>query len=99
MTRRLRAAALTGLALFVALGAVLVDAARRRAARDGARHEAIVALVGTSDLALSSSVRWLRHPSLSEPAAAFSDLPASLDVDPAGAWIGPPKAIYREADR
>lgn len=98
MTRRLRAAALTALALALALVAVLVDAERRRTSREGARHDAIVELVGTSDLALSSSARWLRHPSLSEPAAAFSDLPASLDVDPAGAWIGPPRAMFMEVD-
>lgn len=90
---RLRACALGALALSLSLVAVLVDAERRRASRDDARQDAAVALAGTSDLALSSSARWLRHPSVSEPGAAFSDLPASLDVDPAGAWIGPPRAI------
>lgn len=97
MTSRLYAAALAALALALGLAAVLADAGRRRAARDARRHAAIVALVGTSDLALSSSARWLRHPSLAEPGAAFSDLPSSLDVDPAGAWIGPPRAIFSEA--
>lgn len=90
---RLRVCALATLALVVAFSAMLVDAERRRASRDDARQDAAVALAGTSDLALSSSARWLRHPSVSEPGAAFSDLPASLDVDPAGAWIGPPRAI------
>lgn len=93
MRRRLRAAAAATAVLALALVAMLVDAARRRAARDEERMDAVVAITGTSDLALSSSARWLRHPSLSEPGAAFSDLPASLDVDPAGAWIGPPRAI------
>lgn len=86
-----------GLALaFVVLTAIVLDAVRRRDARDGARHEAVVALVGMSDLALSSSVRWLRHPSQTEPGAPFSDVPAGLDVDPAGAWIGPPRAILEQ---
>lgn len=93
--RRLRAFAIALLLAVVALASVGLDAARRRAERASmqARMGAIVALTGASDLALSSSARWLRHPSHAEPGAAFSDLPASLDVDPAGAWIGPPRAI------
>jgi hypothetical protein len=90
---RLRAFALSTVALAVAFAAMLLDADRRRDARDAARHDAVVTLAGTGDLALSSSARWLRHPSQAEPGAAFSDLPASLDVDPAGAWIGPPREI------
>lgn len=80
-----------------ALAAVLVDASWRRGARDAraTRAEALVELTGLPDLALSSSSRWLRHPSLAEPGAAFSDLPASLDVEPAGALIGPPRAVLR----
>ncbi len=67
------------------------DAAERRAVRatrQGER-EATVRLLGTADLFLSSSSRWIRHPSLSEPGAAFQELPAGLDVDPAGGVIGP----------
>jgi hypothetical protein len=85
-----------GLALLLALAAlagVLVDAARRREGADATRARAIVAATGLADLALSSSVRWLRHPSQAEPGAPFSDAPASLDVDPAGAWIGPPRPV------
>lgn len=93
MTPRLRAASALTLALLLSLGIALTDAALRRDGRDDARQDAVVALVGMSDLALSSSARWLRHPSQAEPGAAFSDLPASLDVDPAGAWIGPPRAV------
>jgi hypothetical protein len=94
---RLRAFALGGLVALLALFAVAIDAGRRREARDAIspRMNAIVALTGTSDLALNSTARWLRHPSQAEPGAAFSDLPASLDVEPAGAWIGPPRAILR----
>ncbi|HEY8429688.1 MAG TPA: hypothetical protein VIL20_14990 [Sandaracinaceae bacterium] len=90
---RLRIVAIGGALAVGALAAVLLDAARLRAARDAARHAAVVELVGTSDLALSSSARWLRHPSQAEPGAPFSDAPASLDVDPAGAWIGPPRRL------
>jgi hypothetical protein len=89
------------LALAVALLsvlAILADASRQRAERDAARNDAVVALTGLPDLALSSSVRWLRHPSQTEPAAAASDLPASLDMDPAGAWIGPPRAVFHAID-
>ena len=59
-----------------------------RATRQGER-EATVRLLGTADLFLSSSSRWIRHPSLSEPGAAFQELPAGLDLDPAGGVIGP----------
>ena len=59
-----------------------------RATRQGER-EATVRLLGTADLFLSSSSRWIRHPSLSEPGAAFQERPAGLDLDPAGGVIGP----------
>ena len=54
-----------------------------------AERDAIVRILGTADLFLSSSSRWIRHPSLSEPGAAFQELPAGMDVDPAGGVIGP----------
>lgn len=92
--RRLRALAIAlGLCGLLVAG-VLVDAARRRAARDAEpSHRALVEVIGLADLALSSSARWLRHPSQAEPGAATADLPSGLDVDPAGALIGPPREI------
>jgi len=78
------------------LGAITVDAAVRRSARRrsvGLRRAA-VRLVG-ADLALSSSSRWLRHPSTSEPGAPFADAPAILDTDPGGGMIGPPRELLR----
>ncbi len=57
--------------------------------RDQARAE-LARSLGFADLALSSSARWIRHPSQVEPMAPMSDLPASFDTDPAGAWLGPP---------
>ena len=91
MTSRLRA--LTA-AILVALAGLVVIAlhARRLAQRAEDRRAANLALVdatGLGDLALSSSARWLRHPSQAEPAAAVQDVPAGLDVDPAGALTRP----------
>ena len=94
-SRRLRALLAAASACALVLAGVLLDAGRRREARaaDAARHRALVDVVGLGDLALSSSARWLRHPSQTEPGAATSDAPSSLDVDPAGAIIGPPREI------
>ena len=95
MSARVRTVLLVALAGALALGGTVADAARRRAAREAtaARNAAVVDLIGLPDLALSSSARWLRHPSQAEWGAAVSDLPASLDVDPAGALIGPPREV------
>lgn len=74
---------------------MLRDAAAQRAARQGRtpQVQSIVRLLGVADLALSSSSRWLRHPSITEPGAPFADSPAILDNDPAGAMIGPPDEV------
>lgn len=97
MSSRLRSSALVLVGCALALAAVLFDAARRRAQREEVSEmfSAVVDVVGVADLALSSSARWLRHPSQAEPGAATSDLPSSLDVDPAGALIGPPREVLR----
>jgi hypothetical protein len=91
---------LTGLlvagGLFIAL-----DAATKRASRRQSQSEVevVVRFLGSADMALSSASRWLRHPSLSEPGAAFADAPAILDADPAGAMIAPPRALLAGANR
>jgi hypothetical protein len=79
------------------LAAVALDADRRRGsdAPGRARRGALVRATGLADLALSSDARWLRHPSHTEPGAALSDAPGALDVDPAGAWISPPRPVLR----
>jgi hypothetical protein len=84
----------TGLLLAGVVG-MLVDAQFRRAAQAARQPEvqSVVRLLGVADLALSSSSRWLRHPSITEPGAPFADGPAILDNDPAGAAIGPPHAM------
>ncbi len=91
--RRIRRFAVALLALVVATAAVGFHAGWRRAQERASRanRRALVGALGFADLALSSSVRWIRHPSQIEPNAARSDLPGALDVDPAGALIGPPE--------
>jgi hypothetical protein len=46
------------------------------------------------DLAVASGARHLRFLSLEEPVAAFADGPATLDADPAGGSIAPPRAVW-----
>ncbi len=71
-------------------------AQRPLSADDSAR---LTTWLGSADLALSSSSRWLRHPSLVEPGAAAADGPAALDVDPAGTWIQPSTAVLGQSTR
>jgi hypothetical protein len=79
-----------------ALGAVAVHAGARAAqrGRDQAAIDAVTELLPAADLAFAGSARHLRYPSLEEPGAAFSDAPASPDLDPAGAAVAPPAAVY-----
>lgn len=98
---RIRALIAVSIAIALALGALAMDAARLRDA-DGegrALRAALASRVGLADLALSSDARWLRHPSQAEPAAAISDAPGALDVDPAGAWIAAPREVLAEGAR
>ena len=91
--RRVRRAALIALAMFGISGVLFAHAAVRssRAASDTSARRATVQTLGFADFALSSSARWLRHPSQVERMAPFQDLPASFDVDPAGSLQGPPE--------
>ena len=75
----------------VALALPAAPGAARRAAREPSLEARLhlAAVLGGPDLALSSSSRWLRHPSLTEPTAPFTDGPAMLDVDPGGAFVAP----------
>jgi hypothetical protein len=93
ITRRLRALGLALLGLTLCVGAAALDA-RRRARIDGAAIDAFVSRTGSSELALSTTSRWLRHPSSAEPGAACQDQPPCLDVDPAGLAIAPPRAWF-----
>ena len=105
LQRRLFGTAALGVggAFVASLVAMLVHADAQRAKATAPHEErqraSVVRLVGVADLAVSSSSRWLRHPSVSEPGAAFSDAPAMLDTDPAGAAVAPPRALYHGMER
>ncbi len=86
--RRERTLALALLALGLAVAGAFVP----RASPAVGSMARVAEITGLSDLALSSSSRWLRHPSLAEPSAAAWDAPLGLDVDPAGATIRGPEA-------
>lgn len=93
IARRLRALA-SALAL-LALGVVATAIhAHARVSGDPRAIDAFVARTGSSELALSTTSRWLRHPSSAEPGAACQDQPPCLDVDPAGLAIAPPRASF-----
>ncbi len=98
---RIRMLIAISVAFLFMLGGVLTDATRRRNAdREGrALRLTLATHIGWADLALSSNARWLRNPSQVEPAAAISDIPGGFDVDPAGAFISPPREVLREGAR
>lgn len=77
--------------------AMLVHArhARARRALGPDATSAWARALPSPSLVLSTRSRWLRHPMLSEPGAAFQDGPAFLDADPAGALQSPPKDLLR----
>ena len=97
MTRR-RLSIFAGLAalLGTASAGAMLDA-RARHALDGEALDAFVRRTGSSELALSSTSRWLRHPGLAEPGAACQDQPPCLDTDPGGLAIAPPRAAFDPA--
>jgi hypothetical protein len=82
----------------VALAALSLDAAGRRARREGDQPaiEAAARLLPAPDLALAGGGRHLRFLALEEPGAAFADQPASLDAEPAGGAVAPPIEVFRE---
>lgn len=79
-----------GVGMVVALVWMGMDAAQRRRGvqRSEGVRAALVRATGLADPFLSSSSRWLRYPSLAEPAAAHLDAPDGIDVDPGGMAIG-----------
>jgi hypothetical protein len=86
-------------ALVVALLAIPLHARQQRVARAAldAPVSATVARLPSGDFALSGSGRHLRHVSLAEPAAAFADVVAGPDGDPAGGALAPPRDTFPEA--
>ena len=91
--RRLRILGLALGLLALSVAPAALDA-HQRARVDGAAIDAFVTRTGSSDLALSTTSRWLRHPSAAEPGAACQDQPPCLDVDPGGLAIAPPRAWF-----
>ncbi len=96
IARRLRAVISALAALALAVTAAAWDASTRAPA-DAEAIDAFVSRTGSSELALSTTSRWLRHPSSAEPGAACQDQPPCLDVDPAGLAITPPRAWFGPA--
>ncbi len=87
----------TGALAFLTLG---LHAERRMSAREReqAAVMAVTRLMPAADLSLAGAARHLRFPSLEEPGAAFTDAPASPDVDPAGAALAPPINVYVDSE-
>ena len=81
---RFTALAIVSMTLCLATLAVLFDAHARSRSLDSQAIAAFVRRTGSADLALSSTSRWLRHPSLAEPGAACQDGPPCIDTEPAG---------------
>jgi hypothetical protein len=81
------ALAAIGVGLGLALGVAALVA--HRTGPPSAATLALVDASGLFDPFLSSSSRWLRHPSVTERAAALADAPDGLDLDPAGLAIRP----------
>ena len=82
----------------VVIAGLSADAGARRASARAQQPaiDVLAARLPTSDLALSGGARWLRAPSLEEPAAAFQDGPAIPDPDPAGGAMAPPVEAWPE---
>lgn len=91
----LAAALLATCALSLVALSALSARARQRRSLDTPTVLAVVRVLPAPDLAIAGGSRHLRSLSLEEPEAAVADLPASLDADPAGGAISPPRAFHR----
>ena len=100
MIRRGVAVHALALGLLLALAALPLLARHARAARasDGTAVSHTVSRLPSGDFALSGSGRHLRHVSLAEPGAAFADVVAGPDGDPAGGALAPPRAVWAESE-
>ena len=52
-------------------------------------NQSITAILGLSDLALSTEARYIRHLSLSDFFSAFQDTPSGFDLFPSGSFVHP----------
>jgi hypothetical protein len=84
----------------LALAGVVWHGVARTALRNGEQPaiDAVTRLLPGPDLSFAGSARHLRFPSLEEPGAAFADAPASPDLDPAGAAVAPPTAVFTQIE-
>jgi hypothetical protein len=75
---------------------ILAHARARASARRSEQPaiDAIAPFLPGADLSLAGAARHLRFPSQEEPGAAFTDAPASPDLDPAGGALAPPIDVY-----
>ncbi|MBX7194681.1 MAG: hypothetical protein K1X94_21680 [Sandaracinaceae bacterium] len=92
IVRRIRVLAVASLLLGAAVIAAVLDARTRTL--DAEAIDRVVLRTRSSELALSTTSRWLRHPAEAEPGAACQDQPPCLDVDPGGLAIAPPRARF-----
>ena len=88
------------LALLLALATLPLVARRARIARtaNDSFVRSTVTRLPSGDFSLSGSGRHLRHVSLAEPGAAFADVVAGPDGDPAGGALAPPRAVWTELE-
>jgi hypothetical protein len=84
--------------LLALLGLMVHAQVRRQSAPKPDPALALAPWLPAADLAVTGAARHLRFLSLEEPNAAFSDLPASLDLDPADGLIAPPVELWRASD-
>ncbi len=57
--------------------------------QDVPAKQQLVATLGLTDLALSTEARYTRHPSISDPLAAYMDHPGAIEHFPSGSFILP----------
>lgn len=83
--------------LLLAALATLADAARLRAAREGAvnTRAELVVHYGLTDLALFTEARYTRHRALADLHSPFQDHPFSLEHFPSGSLLPPPAHLTR----
>lgn len=86
------------LLILAALGGVALHARQARTERRGQAEILLgtVRRLPSADFALSGSGRHLRHVSLTEPSAAFVDVVAGPDGDPAGGALAPPREVWSQ---
>jgi hypothetical protein len=56
-------------------------------------NQRIAAILGLSDMVLSTEGRYLRHPSQSDLFSAFQDTPSGFDLFPSAAFVSPPQHV------